>query len=138
MASSRRDADPNRPFAPRSSLSFIPMAFSESHFIGHPSSFILARRRSWSSSEVDPLPAPMNKRPDLLIVNVLQLSHRFRRNGRKIRGAAVVSHLLRSLSSRDRATHRFEHQNPAQSKLSHRNASGQQGADLFNGFETSV
>jgi len=65
------------------------------------------------------LPALLNQRTNLLIINSPHFFHRMIREWRQVGGATIVGDLFRALASWDGAGYGIEHENPAQSELAH-------------------
>ena len=68
------------------------------------------------------LPALVNERPDALVVELCDRSHRGVSEGRELGRSAIILHLRGTFAAGDGARHRWVHQNPAQRKLGHGDA----------------
>src|ERR1700675_3524210 len=84
------------------------------------------------------LPAILHQGTNLLVIDAPHSGHYFVGKGRQVRSPAVVRNLLRPLATGNRASHSVEHEDPAQSELTHRDASGYERSHLFHRLQADV
>src|ERR1700694_5953681 len=84
------------------------------------------------------LPAILHERTNLLIVDAPHPGHYFVGKTRQVRSPAVVRNLFRPLATGNGAGYGVEHEDPAQSELTHRHAGGYECSYLFHRFQADV
>src|ERR1700687_1250742 len=84
------------------------------------------------------LPAILYERTNLLVIDAPHPGDYFVAKGRQVRSSAVVRNLIRALATGNGAGHGVEHEDPAQSELTHRDAGGYERSHLFDCFQADV
>src|SRR3981189_3579730 len=75
---------------------------------------------------------------NLFVIDAPHPGHYVVGKGRQVRSPAVVRNLLRTLATGNGAGYGVEHEDPAQSKLTHRDAGGYERSHLFHRLQADV
>src|SRR4029077_7771858 len=84
------------------------------------------------------LPAILHQRTNLFVIDAPHGCHCLGGEGRQVRRPAVVRNLLGPLATGNGAGHGVEHDDPAKSELTHRDAGGYERSHLVHRFKADV
>src|ERR1700736_1271619 len=84
------------------------------------------------------LPTILHQGTNLPVIDSPHPGHYFVGKARQVRRPAVVRNLLGPLATGNGAGHGVEHEDPAQSELTHRDAGGYERSHLFHRFKADV